>query len=183
MASRPPLGIALMDTAGAPQPKKMSKGQIIAGIIGDALAGAAGRGPAFGQMLAQQRQYENEQAQQQAQWGIQRRARLEDWQAQQDYQREHPDPSPMERDLGVWQHMTPEQRTAYQQMKAAGAPDPDVVTTLPNGQLYAGPRSGLAQALMGGGQSAQLPAIGSVVPDPRKGGPTHPASGGFRRFP
>jgi hypothetical protein len=174
MASRPPLGIALSDQLGVPQPH-YSKGQIIAGILADALAGAAGQpGP-----IAARWNHEREQQQEQAQWGLQRRARLEDWQAQQDYQREHPDPSPMERDLGVWQHMTPEQRTAYQQMKAAGAPDPDVVTTLPNGQLYAGPRSGLAQALMGGGQSAQLPAIGSVLPDPRKGGPTQPASGGF----
>jgi hypothetical protein len=38
MASRPPLGIALSDQLGVPQPH-YSKGQIIAGILADALAG------------------------------------------------------------------------------------------------------------------------------------------------
>jgi hypothetical protein len=154
----------------------MSKGQIIAGIIGDALAGAAGRQPVFGQMVAQQHQRDDEMAQ----WGLQRRAHLQDWQAQQDYQHAHPDPSPMERDVETWARMTPEQRAQYQEMQKAKEGDPIVTITLPNGQMYSGPRSGLAAAMMGGAASSR-PQIGDVVPDPRQGGPTQPASGGFLR--
>jgi hypothetical protein len=177
MASRPPLGIALMDTAGAPQPKKMSKGQIIAGIIGDALAGAAGRGPAFGQMLAQQRQYENEQAQQQAQWGLQRRARLEDWQAQQDYERAHPAPTAphyFETNNGSVGMIGPDGK-------------PQIVYNDPT------PKMNFIPDGLGGGQWVSVPnqapsmpvapakPVGTLIPI--QGGPTPPASGGFRRFP
>jgi hypothetical protein len=173
MASRPPLGVTLADLVGAPVPHQMSKGQIIAGIIGDALAGAAGRQPVFGQMVAQQHQRDDEMAQ----WGLQRRARLEDWQTQQDYQRAHPDPSPMERDVQAWAAMTPEQRVQYQDMQKAKEGDPIVTITLPNGQMYSGPRSGLAQAMMGGGQMPQKP-VGNLTPI--DGGPTASPSGSFR---
>lgn len=175
MASRPPLGIALSDTlvGSEPAPPHYSKGQIIAGILADALAGAAGHpGP-----MAARWNEERQQQQQQAQWGLQRRARLEDWQAQQDYQRAHPDPSPMERDIGAWQHMTPEQRAAYGEIQKAREGDPIVTITLPNGQMYSGPRSGLAQAMMGGGQAPQGP-VGKLTPI--NGGPTASPSGSFR---
>lgn len=175
------MGSAMPDDGGYTPPMseqpampKLSKGQMIAGILADALAGAAGQPGQFAHMMNERRQEEN----QMAQWGLQRRARLEDWQAQQDYQREHPDPSPMERDLAVWSRMTPEQRAAYGQMKQAGAGDPDIFTTLPNGQFYAGPRSGLAAALSG--NAAPPKPVGKLTP--LDGGPTAPPSGGFR-FP
>jgi hypothetical protein len=165
MASRPPLGIALSDQLGVPQPH-YSKGQIIAGIIADALAGAAGQPGPMAARWNQERQQQNEDVQ----WG----RRLQMTKAMQaPYRWEANDGSLME--------MGPDgqPRMVYKDTTPKANLDPDVFTTLPNGQFYAGPRSGLTAALTGGGQSAQLPAVGSVVPDPRKGGPTQPASGGF----
>lgn len=160
--------------SGLPPMPKMSKGQMILGILGDALAGAAGRGPAFGQMMQQQKQQEREVAQ----WGLKRKADLEDYEAKQKIEQRYkaPDVAPALRDAQAWALMTPEQRTAYQEMKQAGAGDPDVFVTLPNGQVYAGPKSGLSQALMGGAPAPQKP-VGKLTPIP--GGPAS-APGGFR---
>lgn len=150
------------------QAPKMGKGQLIMGIIADALAGAAGRqGPFAAQMMRQR-----EQEQEEANWG----RRLE---REQEIKSRFPDVSPMERDVQAWDRMGPAQRETYKQMKAVTAPDPDVFITLPNGHVYAGPRSGLAAAMMGGGQPPAKP-IGKLTPI--DGGPTPPASGGFR-FP
>lgn len=166
MASRPPLGLSLADVLGAPEPSKMSRGQIIAGIIGDALAGAAGRGPAFGQYVAQQRQ----QADEEAQWG---RRLMKQKQIEQQF----PDVSPMERDAEAWVHMSELQKQAYMESQKAREGDPVVTITLPNGQMYSGPRSGLAQAMMGGGQAPQQP-VGKLTPI--NGGPQgSPLSGPF----
>lgn len=60
--------------------------------------------------------------------------------------------------------------------------DPVVITTLPSGQIYNGPQSGLAVFLGGGGQSVGAPVlptkpVGKLRPMP--GGPTPPASGTF----
>jgi hypothetical protein len=71
--------------------------------------------------------------------------------------------------------MTPEQRAAYQEMQKAREGDPVVTITLPNGQMYSGPRSGLAQAMMGGG--APPKPIGKLTP--LNGGPTVSPLGGF----
>lgn len=66
MASRPPLGVSLADVLGtASQPPQHSNGQIIAGILADALAGAAGQpGPSLA-MWNRERQ----SAEENAQWG------------------------------------------------------------------------------------------------------------------
>jgi hypothetical protein len=172
MASRPPLGIALADVLGASAPAhQVSKGQLIAGIIADALAGAMGRPGQFAQHMEQQQQRDQEDAD----WG----RRLVQKQL---IEQQFPDQSPMERDVAAWSHMTPEHRAAYQEMQKARAGDPDVFTTLPNGQFYSGPRSGLAAALTGGAPApVNRPAIGTRIP--LDGGPTQPASGGFRRVP
>jgi hypothetical protein len=157
----------------------MGRGQLIAGILADALAGAMGRPGQFAQTLEREKANQDEQVQ----WGLRRRQQLEDAIALKDYERQHPDLSPMERDAQAWANMTQPERDAYMQVEKARQPDTDVTVTLPNGQFYAGPRSGLAQALMGYQQpQTGLPPIGTVVPDPRKaGGPTQPASGGFPR--
>lgn len=157
-----------------------SKGQIIAGILADALAGLAGQ---QGPMLAQWNR-ERQQEQDDVQWSRRQQAENDQWAQRQRWQQEHPDPSPMQRDIAFWQGMTQEQRAAFGEMKKAGEGDPDVFITLPNGQVYAGPRSGLAQAMMGAGQAPTAgarPPIGAIVPDPRRGGPTPRASGTFRR--
>lgn len=63
MASRPPLGLSLADILGASSPApKMSRGQMILGILGDALAGAAGGTPTFGAMQMKQREAAQESA-------------------------------------------------------------------------------------------------------------------------
>lgn len=183
--SRTPLGLALGDmigglsddprASGMPPVKMPSKGMMLLGILGDALGGAGGRQPVFAQHLGQLRQQEREQAQ----WGLQRQAKREDyeWQKGVDQRYAQPDVSPMERDVAAWGRMTPEQRASYQQMRQMNAPDPDVFITLPNGQVYAGPRSGLAAAMQGGGQAPARP-VGRLTPI--QGGPTPPASGTFR---
>lgn len=180
MASRPPLGVSLADILGQPAPAapKMSRGQIIAGIIGDALAGAAGRAPTFGPMVARQKEEQQQAAQQEAQWG---RHLL----TQRLIEQQIPDPSPMERDLSVWQHMSPEQRAAYGELQKAKEGDPIVTITLPNSQIYSGPRSGLAAAMMGGGSgSAAVPThpVGPLTPID-EGGPASQAPGGFPNGP
>jgi hypothetical protein len=177
MVSRPPLGVSLADILGATSSTPhMSKGQIIAGIIGDALAGAAGRSPVVGPMIAQER----EQQAQEAQWG-------KHLLAQRMIEQAIPDASPMERDARAWAQMSPQERQAYLEMNKAKEGDPIVTITLPNNQIYSGPRSGLADALTGGSASqppANRPPIGAVVPDPRmNGGQASPAPGGFPNGP
>lgn len=186
MAERNPFGIALSNTLlddvaqvkmPAPSPKKMGKGQIILGIIADALAGAAGRQGPFAAQMMRQKQQELEDVN----WGRRRQADLEDYEKKQQIEQRYASPSPMERDVAAWERMGEPQRQAYQQMQGMRAGDPDVFVTLPNGQVYAGPKSGLAQALTGGAPPMR-PQIGSIVPDPRRnGGQTPPASGGFPR--
>lgn len=178
MPNRNPLGIALNDTlpSAAPAQNGMSKGQIIMGIIADALAGAAGHQGPFAAHMAKL----NEQEAENAKWGLRRRGELEDYEAKQKIEQRYktPDISPMERDVAAWGRMSEPQRQAYQQMQGMRAGDADVFVTLPNGQVYAGPKSGLAQALTGGGTAPPQP-VGRLRPI--NGGPTPPASGGFPR--
>ncbi len=159
---------------GAPLPPAKPKANW-AGILADAIAGAMGNPGQYAAVENQRR----EQEQQQAQWGLRRRGELEDYEAKQQIEQRYrqPDVSPMERDAQAWQRMAPEQRAAYGEFKSMGALDPDVFTTLPNGQFYAGPRSGLAAALGGGGSPAKTAPRGRLTPV--EGGPTLPASGGF----
>lgn len=166
----PPLGLQ----APPQQPQKMSKGQLIMGILADALSGAQGKPGQFAQQMGKRQDREQEIAQ----WGLKRQGDLQDYEAKQQIDQRYakPDVPPMMRDAQAWQTMTPEQRSAYQEMKSVGQGDPDVFITLPNGQVYAGPRSGLAAAMMGGGQAPAAP-VGKLTPI--QGGPA-PAPGGFR---
>jgi hypothetical protein len=173
VASRPPLGVALSDQLGVQQPQ-YSRGQIIAGILADALAGAAGHPGPMAARWNDERQQQNEEVQ----WAHHRQGIMDDWVRQQEYSRAHPDPSPMARDVADFQRMTPEQRAAYAEMEKAREGDPIVTITLPNGQMYSGPRSGLATAMMGRMATPQAP-VGPLTPI--NGGPTPSASGGFPR--
>jgi hypothetical protein len=170
-----PLGMALAGALRQPDEQeqpKMSKGQLILGILADALSGAAGRPGQFAQMMNQRKAQEREETN----WGRRRQAELEDYEKKQQIEQRYAGPSPMVRDAQAWQTMSPEQRRAYQELQGMKQGDPDVFVTLPNGQVYAGPKSGLAQALMGGAPP-QKP-VGRLTPI--SGGPTPPASGGFR---
>ena len=191
MVVYPALGATLGNLVASPPQAAKPKffgdggmGRVLAGVIGDALAQNAGIQPLYAPAMRQRQQTEAEEAQ----WTRRRQTENEDWtrgqQAedarwtrQQQWKRDNPDPSPMMRDAQAWQGMTPEQRTAYGQMREAGSGD--VVTTLPNGQLYIGPKSGIAAALTGGmAPSAAPPApVGKLRP---VGGPTPSASGTFR---
>lgn len=146
-----------------------------AGVLADALSGLAGQGPIYAPIAERRRQEEAARVD----WGLKRQAELEDRMKVLDWQRNNPEPSAMERNLSTWQTWTPEQRQAYQSMQEANGND-FVTTTLPNGQFYAGPKSGIAAALSG--FAPQRPQVGAVVPDPRKaGGPTAIPSAGFPR--
>lgn len=183
-----PLGLALgqailpqLQNPAPPQSaaypsQKISKGQFLAGILADALAGAAGQPGQFAPMMQRRRQQEQEQAQ----WGLKRRADLEDYEAKQkiDQRYKGADVPPMLRDVQAYLGMSEPQRQAWQQMNDMKRGDPDVFVTLPNGQVYAGPKSGLSSALMGGGRAPQAP-VGKLTPI-APGGQTPPASGGFR---
>lgn len=160
-------------------PKGMSKGQLIAGILSDALAGFIGKPGAFAAQNAQRAQQQAEDVR----WHRDRSAGLEDYEAKQRIEARYktPDVPPMLRDAQTWAAMTPEQREAWKQMRQAGEGDPFLATTLPNQQFYAGPRSGLAAAL--GGNPAPVAApVGPLRPVGKLrpvGGQTLPASGNF----
>lgn len=149
-----------------------SKGQIIAGIIGDALASLTGGAPVFTQNMMAERQRKQEMEASEAQWSRRRQAGRED--KQWEWANKPEEVPSIIRNAEAWGRMTPEQRTNYQAMQEAQAGN--VTTTLPNGQLYIGPKSGLAAAL--GGGSAPAKPVGKLTPI--AGGPTPPASGTFR---
>ncbi|MGL5736629.1 MAG: D-Ala-D-Ala carboxypeptidase family metallohydrolase [Beijerinckiaceae bacterium] len=115
------------------------------------------------------------------------------WQQRFDYAQAHKpaDIPPILRDAQAWVQMTPEQRAAYQQMQEARSGP--ITVSLPGDRIYSGPRSGLADALRGGGVGGMQPGHvedgyrfkGGNPGDPSawepvSGGPTQPASGTFR---
>ena len=155
-------GMDPMDPMAA---KPRSKGQMIAGIISDALAGFNGQQGQFGQMIARERQQQQADQREEVQWTRRRQQQNDDWTQREDYKRANPDPTAMERNLSTYQGWGPEQRAAYGDMQQAERGDPFVTTTLPNGQFYAGPQSGLIGALTGHGAApaAKPRRLGPVV--------------------
>lgn len=136
------------------QPKKLGMGRHIAGAIGDFLLQQAEMQPIFAPAQRERQQAEAAEAQ----WHRQRQAGREDKQWEwQNKPQEARAPSELERVLqasGV-QPGTPQWTQAMQQRaQSLLKPDPEIIQTLPNGQLYVGPRSGLAAALTGGGTAA-----------------------------
>jgi len=148
-------------------------GRYIAGAIGDALLQNADMQPIFAPMQRDKQRLASEQAQ----WGLRRQGELADYEQKQQIEAKYrkPDVSPMIRDVQTWNAMSQPDRDAYQAMNdARGGP---ITTTLPNGQLYVGPRSGLAAALGAGTPQQPLKPVGKLRP---VGGPTAPQSGTFR---
>lgn len=147
---RNPLGMALssavdgLDPGFAPQttpaPQGLSKGQLIMGVLADALAGAQGRPGAFAAQQGQMRQQEREEAQ----WSRRRQETNDDWQRREQWKLANPDPSPMVRDAAAWAGMTPDMKAAYREAQAA---KPQFI---PDG--------------LGGGQWAAPPAMPSGPP-------------------
>lgn len=161
------------------QPKKPgfmapgSKGAMIAGIIGDALAAGTGGQPVFTANMMAQRQREADAQAAEAQWHRNRQANRED--KQWEWQNKPPEVPSMVRDAQAWDSMPPHLRKAYQEMNDA---DRGPFTFLPNGQVWA--RDPALMQQFGGG-SAQTPQrnLGPVV-DTVPGGPAS-APGNFRR--
>lgn len=171
-----PLGISLHnivagDAPSTPKPAGFfgegGLGRILAGAIGDALLSNAGMQQVYAPAMQRRQQEQDEDAR----WG----RRLE-MQKQLNPEKPHywemndgslgmigPDGKPQV----VFKDPTPKANL-----------DPDVTVTLPNGQFYAGPRSGLAQALMGGGSAPVKTAPRGKLTSVQ-GGLTPPASGGF----
>lgn len=102
------------------QPKKGGlfgsglKWQDVAGIIGDALSAANGRPGIYGQTLAEQRQRDFELKRMQAQ----RQAGMQDWIAQQQWERANPKPvnNDTVNDFLWYKNLSPEDRALYGQM-------------------------------------------------------------------
>lgn len=156
-----------------------SKGAMIAGIVGDMLAQASGGQAQFLPMEMQRRQREQEASAAEAKWHRERMANRED--KQWEWANKPQDPPAMIRNAQAWQQMSPEQRKAYQEMETAQRGDPFVTTTLPNGQFYAGPQSGLIGALTGATAAPVAPKgkLGPVV-NSLPGGPQARPAGPFR---
>lgn len=187
-----PLGLALRNVLGGamatqqpspqpamPTPYKPSRGQLIAGILGDALEGAMGRPGTFAAQMGQVRQQEREQAQ----WGMRRTADLEDYAKKQEIDQRYQTTKPYrwEANDGSLMELGADgaARQLYKDPTPKAGLDPDVFITLPNGQVYAGPKSGLAGAMMGGVPAVTPPLKPKGKLTPINGGPTPQASGTF----
>lgn len=155
------------------------KGAMIAGILGDGLARASGGEAVFLPMMAAQQRDAQRAQQEQVQWDRRRTAEREDKQWEWQNKPREDDPyTRMMRQAGI--DPNSEQGRALYRNKVEREGDPDVMTTLPNGQFYAGPRSGLVQALTGqGAPPAQPRRLGPVV-NSVPGGAGGNVSGGFR---
>lgn len=160
--TRPPLdpGYAAAPTAPA-KPSFFGEGGVgraIAGNIGDFLLQYSGMQPIYAPAMQQR------QAAQQAE--MQRQQGLADWVAKQEYEAAHRPPPNNDtiNDFNWYKSLSPEDRAIYDQMRPQYRQGPD-------GQFY---RINIAP-------DAGRPAIGTVVPDPRKQGgqPAAPA-GNFR---
>lgn len=137
-----------------------SKGAIIAGILGDALATASGGRAQFIPGEMQRRQQEQQASAAEAQWHKQRMAGREDKQWEwANKPTEAPVAPMMQRELEYWRSLDAEGQAAYRSMQSA---KPQFI---PDG--------------MGGGQWATPPAAGAMPTAPmRPVGPLVPISGG-----
>ena len=165
-----------MDPAMEVKPR--SKGQMIAGIIGDTLASISGGQPLYTQSVLRDRQQAQQDQREEVQWTRRREAENQDWTNREAWKRANPEPSSMERDAATWQRMGPDQRQAYLESKRG---DPFVTTSLPNGQFYAGPQSGLLGALTGQGAPASTTPTAPVGKLRPVGGGASNGTGGFQR--
>lgn len=183
---RAPLGLALqnavMPTPQSPpvsrlaqtgQPEKPGffneggMGRIIAGLIGDALLQQGGMRPVFSPMMQQRQQDVAAEAQWTRRREVERQQNREDRQWEWNNKPKDDALAPVLRDAMAWQGMTDAQREAYRQYQAAR---PQFIPDGLGGGQWASPT----------GMPAQQPAIGAVIPDPRKaGGPAPQAPGSF----
>ncbi|UXC89523.1 MULTISPECIES: hypothetical protein [unclassified Sphingobium] len=146
----------------------------IVGAIGDAMAGFNGQPGLYAQMKMQRQKMAYQERLRQ----LQRQQDWEDWQRQWDYQVGHPKPSTAapyrwERNDGSLMEMGAD----GQPHVAYDDPSPKmnfIPDGMGGGRWVEVPRSSSPMA------TTERPAIGAIMPDPRKGGGSGNATGGFR---
>lgn len=183
------LGFAPMPAPPAPEPQKMGTGRMIAGYIGDALAQLGGMRGNFMPAMQQHQEMMRRAQQQQAQ----RQAEREDWLWKQEWERANPAPrapTEFERMLEAAGFSDAEKLSLIQQ-RARNTADPmQAVTTYgPDGsqglqfirpsQMVGGAKGGGQGVSPSPGSASPNPAIGTILPDPRKAG-AGSGQGGFR---
>lgn len=139
-------------------------GRAIAGYLGDALLQQADMDPIYAPSMMMQRKAELMSAQAEAE----RRAKFDDWRQQYDYERSNPKPSTNDT-VADYTFMTQTLGKDAADKWLARRGDPFINTTLPNGQFYSGPQSGLETALRSMGQGAPQGApppkpVGKLTP-------------------
>lgn len=139
-------------------------GRTIAGLIGDALLQQADMAPVYAPAMRQQQNMKAEEAQ----WSRRRMADREDKQWEWANKPKDDAIPPVLRDAMAWQQMTPQLQEAYRSMQAA---KPQFVPDGLGGGQWVTPSMPQAQP--------QLPAVGSVIPDPRKAGGPVATPGNF----
>jgi len=153
-------------------------GRNIAGMIGDVLMQYGGLQPAFAPAMQQRQQFQRQQELATANRDAERRAKLEDWVFQQQYEAAHP--KPVNNDTVsdfdfIASKIGPEAANQYLRNIAAGPP---MMVENPDGTKTLYPRGAL-----GGGPAAPTAPQTTLPPGykkrPRTGGPTPGASGTF----
>lgn len=139
----------------------------LVGVIGDGLAIAGGGQAQYVPSLIDQRQRQQAQAYAEQQYQRRRQDEWTDWQRQEQWKRDNPAPVNNDtiNDFNWYKSLSEEDKAIYRQMKPEYRQGPD-------GRFY---RIDIAP-------DAGRPAIGAVVPDPRKqGGPSATPTGTFPR--
>lgn len=176
--------------AQPPAMPAMSKGQLILGILADALAGAQGKPGAFAAQMGQQRQ----QQQEEVQWQRRRAEGIQDYGQKQAIDQQYakpPAPYRWESNDGSLMEMGPDgqPRVAFKDPTpkiswiAADGPGGKVMIPVgPNGPLTGGGATGAPApgTLEGGYRFKGGNAADPSAWEPATGGPTPPASGTFR---
>lgn len=135
-------------------------GRAIAGYFGDALLRQADMDPIYAPSMMQQRKLEAMTQQAEAM----RRAKFDDWRQQYDYERANPKATNNDT-VADYNFITQTLGADEAKKWLARRGDPMVNVSLPNGQFYSGPQSGLAQALSGGAPAATPPKpVGKLTP-------------------
>jgi hypothetical protein len=177
----PGLG-GLAGPAPAPPTGPKHKGASVLGVIADALAGAAGQAGPYAAMVQQRRQQERQDEMYQRQ----RQDGMSDWLAKQAWERANPSPRAphyWETNDGSLAMVGPDGKPSVLYKDPTPKTETIQVRDPATGEVkwYRVPQGGGDPAFSPSpGAASNRPAIGSVMPDPRKGGGAGNGAGGFR---
>lgn len=135
-------------------------GRAIAGTLSDFLLQQADMRPIYGPAMQQRQFLQAQQQRDQAK----RFAEQQDWRMKEDYKRDNPTQTAAQKNTDWYANATDEQRRAFGEVYDIMTPK---FVTGADQRPYQIPRN--------------RPPIGARVKDPRKGGPSQPAAGNFRR--